>query len=60
MVANDDYYTKLPTGNFVSGTDYSSMATKAATKTLTVKGIIRLNRVIRMEFWLVGLHTALI
>ncbi|KRO09352.1 peptide ABC transporter ATPase [Paucilactobacillus hokkaidonensis] len=41
MVANDDYYTKLPTGNFVSGTDYSSMATKAATKTLTVKGIIR-------------------
>ncbi|MFC6171115.1 ABC transporter ATP-binding protein/permease [Loigolactobacillus jiayinensis] len=41
LVANDDYYTKLPTGNYVSGTDYSTMATKAATKTLTVKGIIR-------------------
>ncbi|MFD1318509.1 ABC transporter ATP-binding protein/permease [Loigolactobacillus zhaoyuanensis] len=41
LVANDDYYTKLPTGNFVPETDYSTMATKAATKTLTVKGIIR-------------------
>ncbi|WP_125982555.1 ABC transporter ATP-binding protein/permease [Loigolactobacillus iwatensis] len=41
LVGNDDYYTKLPTGNFIPETDYSTMATKAATQTLTVKGIIR-------------------
>lgn len=41
VVANDNYYTKLPTGNYVSGTDYAKMAAKASTKTLTVKGIIR-------------------
>ena len=41
VVANDNYYTKLPTGNYVSGTDYSKMAANSSTKTLTVKGIIR-------------------
>ncbi|AMV63207.1 Lipid A export ATP-binding/permease protein MsbA [Pediococcus damnosus] len=44
VVANDDYYTKLPTGNYVSGTDYSKMAAKANTKTLTVKGILRVKK----------------
>ncbi|WPC19937.1 ATP-binding cassette domain-containing protein [Pediococcus inopinatus] len=41
VVANDNYYTKLPTGNYVSGTNYSKMAANSSTKTLTVKGIIR-------------------
>lgn len=41
MVANDNYYTKLPTGNFVSATDYANMANQSSTKTLTITGIIR-------------------
>ena len=41
VVANNDYYTKLPTGNFVPSDNYNSMATKANTKTLRVTGIIR-------------------
>ncbi|MTV81476.1 ATP-binding cassette domain-containing protein [Secundilactobacillus folii] len=41
MVANDDYYRKLPTGSFLPARDYSAMANKSATRTLTVSGIIR-------------------
>ncbi|WP_125607358.1 ABC transporter ATP-binding protein/permease [Lapidilactobacillus bayanensis] len=41
VVANDDYYSKLPTGNYVPSSDYDSMATKSNTTTLRVAGIIR-------------------
>lgn len=41
LVANDDFYQKLPTGNFVPSKDYSQMASSAKTKTLTVTGILR-------------------
>lgn len=41
LVANNDYYTKLPTGNFLPGTDLTSMAAKAKTKTLKIAGIVR-------------------
>ncbi|WP_127848760.1 ATP-binding cassette domain-containing protein [Lacticaseibacillus hulanensis] len=41
LVTNDDYYTKLATGNFVPGTDYAAMADKKDTKTLTIKAIVR-------------------
>lgn len=41
LVANNDFYQKLPTGNFVPSKDYSQMASSAKTKTLTVTGILR-------------------
>lgn len=41
VVANNDYYSKLPTGNYVPGNNYDGMATKANTKTLRIAGIIR-------------------
>lgn len=41
LVANNDYYTKLPTGNFLPGTDLTSMAARAKTKTLKIAGIVR-------------------
>lgn len=41
VVANNDYYTKLPTGNFLPGNDYAAMATKSNTKTLRIAAIVR-------------------
>ncbi|KRM55450.1 ABC transporter ATP-binding protein/permease [Lacticaseibacillus sharpeae] len=41
LVTNNDYYTKLPTGNFMPGTDYKAMAGKSNTKTLTITAVVR-------------------
>lgn len=41
LVANDDYYSQLPTGSYIPGTDYDSMVGKTSTKTLTISGIIQ-------------------
>ncbi len=41
MVTNNDYYTQLPTGNFVPGTDYTAMAGKQNTTTLKVTAVVR-------------------
>lgn len=41
VVANNDYYQSLPTGNFVPDNDYSKMANANNTKTLTIRGILR-------------------
>lgn len=41
LVANDDYYAKLPTGTFLPSQDLTAAATAPATKTLTIRGIIR-------------------
>lgn len=41
VVANNDYYQGLPTGNFVPNSDYEKMANANDTKTLTIRGILR-------------------
>ncbi len=41
LVANDDYYRKLPTGTFVPEQDYGQMAKAGNTRNLTVTGILR-------------------
>ncbi|KRL13769.1 ABC transporter ATP-binding protein/permease [Schleiferilactobacillus perolens] len=41
VVANDDYYQKLPTGNFLPKKDYNDMATAKNTKTLKITGVLR-------------------
>ncbi|MCI1986482.1 MAG: ATP-binding cassette domain-containing protein [Lactobacillus sp.] len=41
LVANNDYYTKLPTGTFMPSQDLDKLATAPETKTLRVAGIIR-------------------
>ncbi|WP_461226808.1 ABC transporter ATP-binding protein/permease [Lacticaseibacillus suihuaensis] len=41
LVANDDYYQKLPTGTYMPTQDLSKAAGASGTKTLTVSGIIR-------------------
>ncbi|MFD1670698.1 ATP-binding cassette domain-containing protein [Agrilactobacillus yilanensis] len=41
VVANNDYYQSLPTGNFVPNTDYTKMANASDTKTLKITGILR-------------------
>ena len=41
LVANDDFYRKLPTGTFVPGKNYQQMASSDQTKTLKVTGILR-------------------
>ncbi|MGX7023814.1 ABC transporter ATP-binding protein/permease [Vagococcus hydrophili] len=41
LISNNDYYTKLPTGNFVPNQDYQKMYDNKNNKTLTVSGILR-------------------
>ncbi|KJY48218.1 ABC transporter family protein [Bombilactobacillus mellis] len=41
LVANDDFYTKLPTGNFIPNQNYQQLAQAPKTKTLKVVGILR-------------------
>ncbi|MDT2829803.1 ABC transporter ATP-binding protein/permease [Vagococcus carniphilus] len=41
LISNDDYYQKLPTGNFVPTTDYQKMYDNEKSKTLKVSGILR-------------------
>lgn len=41
LIANDDFYTKLPTGNFFPGQDYQKMVKSPKTKTLRIVGILR-------------------
>ncbi len=41
VVANNDYYTKLPTGTFMPTQDLAKAASAANTKTLNVTGIVR-------------------
>nr|WP_276580266.1 ABC transporter ATP-binding protein/permease [Lacticaseibacillus parakribbianus] len=41
LVANDDYYQKLPTGTYMPTQDLAKAASAASTKTLTISGIIR-------------------
>lgn len=42
MVANDNFYQKLPTGNYVPASDYAAMAKAGQTKTLRVTGVLRI------------------
>jgi putative ABC transport system permease protein len=42
MVANDNFYQKLPTGNYVPASDYAAMAKAGQTKTLHVTGVLRI------------------
>ncbi|MFD1483683.1 ATP-binding cassette domain-containing protein [Lacticaseibacillus baoqingensis] len=41
LVANDDYYAKLPTGTFMPKQQLDALATAPKTKTLTITGILR-------------------
>lgn len=41
LIANDDFYRKLPTGTFVPDKNYQQMASSDQTKTLKVTGILR-------------------
>ncbi|ERL65229.1 MacB [Schleiferilactobacillus shenzhenensis LY-73] len=41
VVANDDYYQKLPTGNFLPKKASAAMADSKNTKTLTIVGVMR-------------------
>ena len=41
LIANDDFYTKLPTGNFIPSQDYQKMVKSPKTRTLRVVGILR-------------------
>ncbi|WP_203662712.1 ATP-binding cassette domain-containing protein [Lacticaseibacillus sp. 53-4] len=41
LVTNDHYYMKLPTGTYLPNQDLSSAATAPSTKTLTIRGIVR-------------------
>ncbi len=41
LVANDDYYTKLPTGTYLPTQDLSKAAASSNTKTLHITGIVR-------------------
>lgn len=41
LIANDDFYQKLPTGTFIPSRDYQKMANSKQTETLTITGILR-------------------
>ncbi|GEN47733.1 ABC transporter ATP-binding protein/permease [Ligilactobacillus pobuzihii] len=41
LIANDDFYRKLPTGTFVPDKNYQQMASSDQTKTLKITGILR-------------------
>ncbi|RHW48498.1 sulfate ABC transporter ATP-binding protein [Bombilactobacillus bombi] len=41
VVANDSYYQKLPTGNFIPNNNYEQMAQAPTTKTLHIVAILR-------------------
>lgn len=41
LIANNDYYQKLPTGTFVPKQNYHQMANAKQTKTLTITGILK-------------------
>ncbi|WDF82807.1 ATP-binding cassette domain-containing protein [Lacticaseibacillus pabuli] len=42
VVANNDYYQQLPTGNYIPGNNYAQMAKAGNTKTLRVTGVLRI------------------
>ncbi|WP_461219348.1 ABC transporter ATP-binding protein/permease [Lapidilactobacillus salsurivasis] len=41
LVGNDDYYTALPTGNYIPNTDVSSLYDKSGNLKLKIAGVIR-------------------
>lgn len=41
LIANDDYYQELPTGNYIPNDDQEGMAQSDATQTLSIAGIVR-------------------
>ncbi|MBV7389274.1 ABC transporter ATP-binding protein/permease [Enterococcus alishanensis] len=41
LIHNNDYYTELPTGNFIPNNDYQAMYDNANDDTLTISGILR-------------------
>lgn len=41
LVHNNDYYTELPTGNFVPNTDYNEIYTNANNEEMKIAGILR-------------------
>ncbi|HCM90205.1 MULTISPECIES: ABC transporter ATP-binding protein/permease [Vagococcus] len=41
LISNNDYYTKLPTGNFVPSQEYQNMYNTKENETLKVSGILR-------------------
>lgn len=43
LVHNDDYYTELPTGNFIPNQDLAGLYNNSNNTTLTIAGILRVN-----------------
>ena len=41
LIANNDYYQELPSGNFIPNTDYEKLYDNKNNQTLTVSGILR-------------------
>lgn len=54
VINNDDYYTELPTGNFVPGTDYETLYNNSDTA-VTVSGILRVKEDSHMDLLAPGI-----
>lgn len=55
LVANDDYYTELPTGGFVPNTDYQSLYDNENNQTITISGILRVKASSTMDLLAPGI-----
>lgn len=55
LVANDDYYTELPTGRFVPNTDYQSLYDNENNQTITISGILRVKASSTMDLLAPGI-----
>ncbi|MFL2095169.1 ABC transporter ATP-binding protein/permease [Marinilactibacillus psychrotolerans] len=55
LVANNDYYTELPTGGFVPNTDYQSIFDNENNQTITVSGILRVKESSTMDLLTPGI-----
>ncbi|API87835.1 sulfate ABC transporter ATP-binding protein [Marinilactibacillus sp. 15R] len=55
LVANDDYYTELPTGGFVPNTDYQSLYDNENNQTITISGILRVKESSTMDLLAPGI-----
>lgn len=55
LVANNDYYTELPTGGFVPNTDYQSIFDNENNQTITVSGILRVKESSTMDLLAPGI-----
>ena len=43
LIKNDNYYTELPTGNFIPNTDYSAIYNAEGNQEIKISGILRVN-----------------